>query len=184
MPPMRTVIFSMSMSLDGYINGPDGSFDWGAPDEELHQFHNDRVREQTHQLCGRNLYEIMRYWENPADDWGPVEHDFADVWKPMPKTVFSTTLTQADLGPDARLATGSVADEVGVLDGVVGVGGATLAHALALENLIDVYDIFICPVLVGGGIPYFAPDVGFTKLELAGQRSFAGGVTHLRYERR
>src|SRR5260370_30021796 len=92
---MRTVFYSMSMSLDGYVNGPDGSFDWGAPDEELHQFHNDRVRTQTRQVCGRNLYEIMRYWETPQDDWGPIEHDFAGVWNPLSKIVVSSTLTDA-----------------------------------------------------------------------------------------
>jgi dihydrofolate reductase len=181
---MRTVIYSMSMSLDGYVNGPDGSFDWGAPDEQLHQFHNDRVRTQTHQICGRNLYEIMRYWETPQDDWGPIEHDFAGVWNPLSKIVVSSTLTDADLGPNARLATASVADEVrAITEGVVGVGGATLASALAREDLIDEYSVFVYPVLVGGGTPFFATDVAQTSLTLVGHRQFAGGVTHLHYRR-
>lgn len=184
MRPMRTVIYSMSMSLDGYVNGPDGSFDWGAPDEELHQFHNDRVREQTRQLCGRNLYEVMRYWETKDESWGPIERDFAEVWNPLPKIVFSSTLGDADLGPNARLATGSVVDVVRAIDdGVIGVGGATLAAALAREDLIDEYHVFVCPVLVGGGTPYFARDVAQTSLELVEQRSFAGDVTHSRYRR-
>jgi dihydrofolate reductase len=181
---MRTVIYSMSMSLDGYVNAPDGSFDWSVPDAELHQFHNDRVRAQTVQLCGRRLYEVMRYWDQEDATWGPVERDFAEVWEALPKIVFSSTLAAADLGPNARLATGSVADEVRAIeDGNVGVGGATLAAALAREDLIDEYCVFICPVLVGGGTPYFATGVAQTPLTIADQRTFAGGVTHLRYRR-
>jgi dihydrofolate reductase len=181
---MRTVSYSMSMSLDGYVNAPDGSFDWSVPDAELHQFHNDRVREQTVQLCGRRLYELMRYWETDDASWGPVERDFAAVWRALPKVVFSSTLTAGELGPNARLATAPPADEVRAIDdGMVGVGGATLAAALAREDLIDEYHVFVCPVLVGGGTPYFAPGVAQTPLTLVDQRTFAGGVTHLRYRR-
>lgn len=181
---MRTVSYSMSMSLDGYVNGPDGSFDWSVPDAELHQFHNDRVREQAVELCGRRLYELMRYWEREDPTWGPVERDFAEVWGALPKIVFSSTLTEADLGPNARLATAPVGDEVRAIgDGIVGVGGATLAAALAREDLIDEYCVFLCPVLLGAGTPYFATGVAQTPLTLVDQRAFAGGVTHLRYRR-
>src|SRR6478752_6714993 len=149
---MRTVIYSMSMSLDAYVNGPDGTFDWGAPDAELHQFHNDRVRGQDVQFCGRRLYELMRYWERGDEDWGPVEREFAELWQALPKLVFSSTLAAGDLGPNARLATASVSEELRAIgEGVVGVGGATLAAALAHEDLIDEYHQFVCPVIVGGG---------------------------------
>lgn len=181
---MRTVIFSMSMSLDGYVNGPDGAFDWSAPNAELHQFHNDRVREQDVQLCGRRLYEVMRYWDEPDEGWGPVEREFAELWQALPKVVFSSTLVAADLGPNARLARASVSEELRAIgEGVVGVGGATLAAALAHEDLIDEYHVFVCPVIVGGGTPYFASGVAQTALKLVEQRAFAGGVTHLRYQR-
>ncbi|MCU0313869.1 MAG: dihydrofolate reductase family protein [Solirubrobacteraceae bacterium] len=181
---MRTVTHAMGMSLDGYINGPDGSFDWSAPDEELHQFHNDRVREQSVQFCGRRLYELMRYWEADDGTWGPVERDFAEVWHVLPKVVFSSTLTAAELGPNARLATASPADEVRAIEeGIVGVGGATLAAALAREDLIDEYGVFLHPVLVGSGTPFFAAGIRETPLTLVEQRAFAGGVTHLRYRR-
>lgn len=174
----------MSMSLDGYVNGPDGGFDWTAPDAELHQFHNDRVRQQDVEFCGRRLYELMRYWEDDDEDWGPVEREFAELWEALPKVVFSSTLTPADLGPNARLAQAPVSEELRAIgDGVVGVGGATLAAALAREDLIDEYHVFVCPVLLGGGTPYFASGVAQTALTLVEQRAFAGGVTHLRYQR-
>lgn len=174
----------MSMSLDGYVNDTDGAFDWTAPDAELHQAHNDRVRTQTLQLCGRRLYELMRYWEQEDESWGPVEREFADIWQRLPKVVFSSTLATADLGPNARLATRPVADEVrAVDDGVIGVGGATLAAALAREDLIDDYAVFVCPVLVGGGTPFFASGIGQAPLTLVDRRTFAGGVVHLRYRR-
>lgn len=182
---MRTVIYSMSMSLDGFVNGPDGAFDWSAPDAQLHQFHNDRVRTQTLQLCGRRVYELMRYWERDDEAWGPVEREFAELWRQLPKVVFSNTLAAADLGPDARLATAGAAEEVrAIADGTVGVGGATLAAALAREDLIDEYAVFVCPVLVGGGTPYFASGVAQTELTLVDQRAFRGGVMHMRYRRR
>jgi dihydrofolate reductase len=181
---MRTVIYSMSTSLDGYINGPDGAFDWAAPDAELHQFHNDRVREQDVELCGRRLYELMRYWDGHDEGWGPVEREFAELWQALPKVVFSSTLAAADLGPNARLARASVSEELRAMgEGEVGVGGATLAAALAHEDLIDEYHLFVCPVIVGGGTPFFAPGVAQTALKLVEQRAFAGGVTHLRYQR-
>ncbi len=89
----RRLIYSMSVSLDGFIAGPDGDFAWSAPDEELHRFHNDQVRELGAHLCGRGLYEVMTYWEtadqNPSA--GEVELEFAGIWKALPKIVFSNT---------------------------------------------------------------------------------------------
>jgi dihydrofolate reductase len=181
---MRTVIHSMSVSLDGYVNGPDGTFDWSAPDAELHQFHNDRTRGLAAQLCGRRLYETMGYWDGDDDARDAVADDFAELWRPIPKIVFSSTLTDDQLGPNARLATASAADEIRAIeDGRVGVGGPTLAGELTAHGLIDEYHVFVIPVIVGGGTPYLSPGAPFTKLELVDQRSFAQGVTHLRYHR-
>ena len=114
---MRKLIYSMgSISLDGFVAGPDGDFGWSAPDEELHQFHNDRVRTQAAQLLGRKLYETMVYWETAHEDpdAGPVQLEFAELWQALPKIVFSSTLTSV-VGENARLASGSVADEVRAL---------------------------------------------------------------------
>src|SRR3954451_987157 len=91
---MRKLIFSMGTSLDGFIAGPDGDIGWGAPDAELHQFHNDRVREVGVQLCGRRLYEVMLYWETPDPTWGDIEREFAEIWQAIPKLVFSRTLEE------------------------------------------------------------------------------------------
>src|SRR4051794_27042041 len=108
---MRKVIYSMGVSLDGYIAGPDGEIDWSAPDKELHQFHNDQAREFGAHFCGRRLYETMVYWETAEENQsiGPVEREFARIWKALPKVVFSTTLQEVD--GKARLATAGVAEE-------------------------------------------------------------------------
>lgn len=108
----------------------------------------------------------------------------AELWRPIPKIVFSSTLTDDQLGPNARLATASAADEIRAIeDGRVGVGGPTLAGELTAHGLIDEYHVFVIPVIAGGGTPYRSPGAPFTKLELVDQRSFAQGVTHLRYHR-
>src|SRR3954463_4539687 len=89
---MRKLIFSMGVSLAGYIAGPDGDFGWSAPDDELHRFHNDRVKELGGHLLGRRVYETMVYWEHEDPTWGPTEREFAEIWQGLPKVVYSTTL--------------------------------------------------------------------------------------------
>src|SRR4051794_41569018 len=88
---MGRVIYSMGVSLDGFVADPSGEIDWTVPDEELHQFHNDRVREQSAQLCGRRLYEVMLYWETADQDpdAGPIEREFAQIWRGLTKGVVS-----------------------------------------------------------------------------------------------
>lgn len=181
---MRTVVHSMTASVDGYVTDPDGGIDWSEPDPELHQFHNDRARGMTAQLCGSRLYDVMRYWDDEHPEWDDVARDFAEVWAAIPKIVFSSTLSAADLGPNARLATGGVVEEVlAIPDGRVGVGGPTLARELTAHGLIDEYHLFIAPVILGGGTPYVMPGAPFTPLRLVDQRVFAGGVTHLHLRR-
>ena len=102
---MPKVIYSMGVSLDGFIAGPDGRFEWAAPDEELHRFHNEQTRELAVQLCGRGLYETMVFWETAEErDLGSdFMREFAEIWRRLPKIVFSTTLTSVE--GNARLAT-------------------------------------------------------------------------------
>src|SRR5215211_2707533 len=110
---MPKVIYSMIVSLDGFVAGPGGEIDWSAPDEELHRFHNERVSDVGVQLCGRRLYEVMRFWDTPeVREPSAPEHvrEFARIWERLPKIVFSSTLDRVE--GNARLATGGVTDEL------------------------------------------------------------------------
>src|ERR1039458_3688952 len=94
---MRSLIYSMTVSLDGYIAGPDGAIDWTVPDEELFLFHTRRIQETGVHLCGRRLYETMVYWETAEESPLVAEHvKFAQIWKALPKVVFSTTLERSE----------------------------------------------------------------------------------------
>jgi dihydrofolate reductase len=184
---MRKLIYSMSVSLDGFIAGPGGEFDWSAPDAELHRFHNARVRELGAHFLGRRLYEVMRYWDTAeataADD--EIVREFADIWQALPKVVFSTTLDRVE--GNARLATGDVAEEVARLKAEPGkdlaVGGAGLASALVARGLVDEFQPFVYPVVVGGGTPYFPALEQRVDLELVETRTFGSRVVYLRYRR-
>jgi len=180
------VIFSMTVSLDGFIAGPEGEIDWGAPDQELHRFHNERVRELGAQLLGRRLYEEMTYWDTAHEDpsLGETELEFARIWHGLPKVVFSRTLERVE-GDNTRLARGELAEEVARVraeaDGDIGLGGAGLAAGLAELGLIDEYQLFVSPVLVGGGTRLFPPLDRRVPLELAETRTFGSRVVYLRY---
>jgi dihydrofolate reductase len=183
---MPTLIYSMSVSLDGYIAGPDGAIDWAAPDDELLQFHNEQTRELTGQLSGRGLYEDMLGWETAEQTrTDPRELEFARIWTALPKVVFSTTLTTVE--GNARLARGGVADELAALKnqpgaGIVSVGGARLAACFAEKDLIDEYRLFVSPVVLGGGTPFFPPLPTRLDLELVETQTFSQ-VVYLRYRR-
>lgn len=184
---MRKVIFSMGVSLDGYIAGPDGTFAWAAPDEELHRFHNDQMREVGVHLLGRRLYETMVYWETADQVAGrsDFEYEFAAIWQQLPKVVFSTTLDSV-IG-DTRLLRGDPAAEVERLrtqaGGDIAVGGAGLAAPLIQRGLIDEYRLLVNPVLAGGGTPFFAPLNAPQPLELIEARTFGSRVVYQRYAR-
>jgi len=184
---MRDVTYSLTMSLDGYVVGPDGRFDWAEPDPEVFAFATDEVRDLDVHLMGRRLYETMVYWEDPeqAASFGEAEQEFADVWNALPKVVFSSTLSSVD-GSGARLATGDLAEEIERLraepgDGNIGIGGATLAAAASDADLIDEYRIRVLPVLVGGGLPYFSRGERRHDLELLETRTFPSQTHFLRY---
>lgn len=183
---MRSVTYSMGMSLDGYVIGPDGSFDWTAPDEEVFRTYLDEIREIGVHLMGRRLYETMLYWETADQDpsLGNAELEWAALWKPLPKVVFSTTLSSVQ--GNARLASGGLAEEIGRLRaesgaGDIAIGGATLAAEVAALGLIDEYRPRAYPVLVGGGVPFFPQDERRVDLELVETRVFSSGVAYLRY---
>jgi dihydrofolate reductase len=184
---VRKLVYSMTVSLDGYIADPDGAINWTAPDEELHRFHNQRVRETGTQLFGRRLYETMLVWETIDQDptTSDVMLEFAEIYKELPKLVFSTTLDSV-IG-NATLETGDPGPVVERLKQQSGkdiaVGGAGLASTLMQLDLIDEYLVFIAPVILGGGTPYFADLDHRLQLELVETRTFASSIIYARYRR-
>lgn len=185
---MSELVFSMSLSLDGFIYGPDGSFDWSGPDEELHRFHNERVRDLGGHLLGRRLYETMTYWETAHEDPLATDYslEFAGIWKALPKVVFSNTLNEV-AGTNTRLARGGIAEEVATLQEQSGrdvaIGGADLASEAIRQGLVDDFQLFVYPVLVGGGQPFFPALEGTVPLDLVETRTFASRVVLLHYRR-
>jgi dihydrofolate reductase len=183
---MRSVIYSMNVSLDGYIVGPDGSFDWTEPDEEVFRFWTDQTRELAAEVMGRKLYETMLYWET-ADQDSSLDFDsreWVSVWRPLPKVVFSTTLSAVE--GNARLASGSLVEEIERLraepgDGDISIGGATLAGQAAELGLIDEFRPVVLPVMVGGGIPFYPRSERRLDLELIESRVFDSQAVYLRY---
>jgi dihydrofolate reductase len=178
------VIYSMAVSLDGYIAGPDGDFSWSVPDAELHAFHNAQARGVDAELYGRGLYETMLPWRTLGEEPGasPEVVEFAGIWHQTPKVVFSTTLDAVE-GPNMTLARGEPAEELARLDGVIAVGGAGLAATLARLDLIDEYRPIVFPVIVGGGTPFFPTLERPLGLELVETRTFGSRVMYLRYRR-
>jgi dihydrofolate reductase len=185
---MRRLIYSMGVSLDGFIAGPGGEIDWSAPDEELHRFHNEQMSDVGAHLCGRRLYEEMLYWETADQDPSAAEPvlEFARIWQEVPKIVFSNTLERVE--GNATLAEGGVAEELAKLRERPGkdlaVGGAGLAAACAKLRLIDEYGLFVSPVVLGAGTPYFPALEERIELELVETRTFGSRVVYLRYRRR
>jgi dihydrofolate reductase len=185
---MRKLIYSMQVSLDGFIAGPDGDFGWAAPDEELHRFHNEQTTELGGHLLGRRLYEVMVYWETADRDPAIADfaREFALLWQRLPKVVFSTTLREVE-GENTRLATQDLATEVERLKAEPGadlaVGGAGLAASCARLDLIDEYRLFVNPIVVGGGTPFFPGLDSALELELVETRTFGSRVVYLRYRR-
>lgn len=180
---MHQVTFSMGCSLDGFIEDRDGSLDWSVPSDELFRWHIEQARGTSAHLLGRRLYEAMLYWETDQD-FDEAEREWAQLWRALPKVVFSTTLTEVT-GTNTRLATGSLADEVARLraepgDGAIAVGGASLAAAAADQDLVDEYRTLVYPVLLGAGKPLFQHQARL-DLELVETSTFEGGIVHLRH---
>jgi dihydrofolate reductase len=184
---MSKLIYSMGVSLDGFIAGPGGEIDWSAPDQELHRFHNQQMKGIGTHLCGRRLYEEMLYWESADQDPSAAGAvlEFARIWQQVPKLVFSSTLEKVE--GNARLAAGGVAEELAAVREQQGkdlaVGGAGLAAAFIELGLIDEYRLFVSPVVLGAGTPFFPALEKRAELELLETRTFASRVVYLRYRR-
>jgi len=184
----------MGVSLDGYIEGTDG-IGWGGPDAELHRFHNQQASELGLHLLGRRLYDVMAFWEtaeepDPSAPGGSSELDlaqveFARIWKRLPKLVFSQSLE--GVKGNTRLSRADPVQTVQALKeeeggGPIAVGGAELAATLTAHGLIDEYGLFVYPVVLGGGKPFFADNTR-VDLELLETRTFGNRVVYLRYRR-
>ncbi len=182
---MGKLIYSMITSLDGYVSDPDGNFGWGAPEEESHEFVNELSRSVGTYLYGRRMYETMVYWEtaHTQPDQPPYILEYARIWQGTDKIVYSTSLNEVasertrierTFDPDAvrNLKAGSDLD--------ITVDGPHLAAQAIKAGLVDEYQLYVGPAIVGGGNRFFPDDVR-VDLELLDERRFGNGVLYLRY---
>jgi dihydrofolate reductase len=174
------------VSLDGFIEGPNRNLDWVLIDEELHSFINDQQREIDTYLFGRRMYETMVYWDTADTDPSNPEYvlEFARIWKNIHKIVFSKTLEHVQ--GNATLSKGNIVEEIARLRAEPGktmsVGGATIAATLRRFDLIDEYQFFIQPVILGSGTPMFSTLADKINLRLVEARTFSSGVVLLHYQ--
>jgi dihydrofolate reductase len=182
---MAKLIYITNVSLDCYIEDQHGSLDWTAPDDEYFAFITDLVRSAGTYLYGRRLYETMAVWEtDPAlAVQSELSTDFANVWQEADKVVYSTTLEAAST-TNTRLERSfdpdSVRDIKASATSDLTVGGANVAAHAFKAGLIDECQLFIWPVIVGGGKPALPSDMR-AALELLDERRFSSGVMYLRY---
>jgi dihydrofolate reductase len=183
---MGKLIYSMNVSLDGFVETPDHSLDWADVDDEVHTWFNDRARAADAFIYGRRLYEVMAaYWPTAESDPAANEPmlDFARIWNPKPKAVFSTTLETVEW--NSRLVSGDVGEELAKLrkefDGDLDVGGPTLASAFIERGLVDEYRLLVHPVILGAGTPFFPKLSHGIGLRLLETRTFGNGAVYLGY---
>jgi dihydrofolate reductase len=184
---MSSLIYSMSVSLDGFVETPSRSLDWVQVDEELHSVFNDEARAMSAFLYGRRMYELMAgYWPTAEADPSATRAmvEFARIWRDKPKVVFSRTLERVDW--NSRLVRDDAAAEVARLKAEPGfdmdVGGPTTAAPLIRLGLIDEYRLYVQPVVLGAGTRYFPALEDRIALKLVQTRTFDSGVVYLRYE--
>src|SRR3954449_1653544 len=180
------LIYSMGVSVDGFIADRAGAFGWTVPNEEQFRFHLAQTRELGGYLCGRRLYETMLVWEtDPSMRDNEDRVAFADVWCAIPKVVFSRTLDSVQ--GNARLAEASVAEEVAAAleatDKDVAIGGAGLAAQAVEVGLVDELRILRNPIVVGGGTPFLPPVTEDVPLDLIETRTLGSHVIYERYRR-
>lgn len=182
---MRTLVYSTSLSLDGYIDSAGGDPNWVVPDEELHRHFNDVEREVDTLVYGRRMYELMvGYW--PTADQDPSAPGFiveyAQLWKPVSKVVFSSTLESVQW--NSRLVRGDPVSEVARMKSQpgksMGVSGLVLASTLASAGLIDEYRLYYVPILLGSGKAAFSQIQSRVALTPVETRTFSSGTVLVR----
>ena len=178
---MGKLIYSALASLDGYVADEDGRFDWAEPDEEVHTFLNDLERPVGTYLYGRRMYEVLVAWETSTDQT-PHIRDFAEIWRAADKVVYSRTLAapssartriERDFDPEAVRRMKAAGRDLTV-------GGPELAAHAFKAGLVDECQLFLAPIVVGGGNQAL-PDKVRVRLELLDERRFGNGVVYLRY---
>jgi len=179
---MTKLIYSAIMSLDGYVADENGNFDWAEPDEEVHTFVNEVERPVGTYLYGRRLYDVMVAWESIADEQ-PFIKDYAEIWRAADKVVYSRSLEavssartriEQSFDPDAVRQMKAEAERD------ISVGGPELAGQAIAAGLVDEIQLFLSPVVVGGGTRALPDDIR-VDLELLDERRFDNGVVYLRY---
>ena len=182
---MAKLIYSAITSLDGYVADEEGSFDWAAPNEEVHRFVNDLERRVGTYLYGRRMYEVMVAWEtmDSRADQPPVIDDFTKIWQAADKIVYSKTLETVS-SARTRIERDFDAEAVRQLKASserdITVGGPELAAQAIRAGLVDEFQLFVTPIVVGGG-KRSLPDNVRLELELLDERRFGSGVVHLHY---
>ena len=185
---MASLIYTTNASLDGYIADEHGKFDWAEPDEEVHTFINDLERPLGTYLLGRRMYEVLAYWDDPPalDEQPPFVQEFAEIWQAADKVVYSRTLETArtartlierDFDPEAIRHLKAHSDRD------VTIGGPELAAQAIKAGLVDDYQMFVVPVVVGAGKQSLPRD-GRIELELVHERRFGKGTVFLHYRTR
>jgi dihydrofolate reductase len=180
---MKKVIFQMSVSIDGYIEGPGHEIDWHIVDVEFNAYAVETLRATDVLIMGRRTYELMAgYWPAAPDDDAVVKEQMNGT----PKLVFSRTLKRVDW-QNSRLATGSIADEVARLkrvpgDGLLWVGGSDLAASFLEQGLLDEIRVIVTPILLGAGKTVFDAIKKRYPLKLLSTKSFSSGNVVLTYE--
>ena len=176
----------MMVSLDGFVARANGDLDWGLIDEEIHTFVNNQQREIGTYLHGSGLHQVMTYWETADQNLSSpaYELEFAKIWQNMPKMIFSNTL--AEVRGNASLFQGDIVTEIGKMKQQPGknmdVGGPTFAATFMKLGLVDEFGLFVHPVVLGSGIPFFPLLETPLTLQLVETRSFQSGVVYLRYQ--
>jgi dihydrofolate reductase len=179
------LIYSTIASLDGYIEDASGKFDWAEPDEEVHRFVNELERPVGTYLFGRRMYETMVFWEtaHTVPDLPPFAYEFADIWRSADKVVYSKTLASV-ASERTRIERDFDVDAVRQLKAAanrdITIGGPALASHAIRAGLLDEYQAFVVPIIVGGGKRALPDDVRL-ELELLDERRFGNGTVYLRY---
>lgn len=185
---MGKLSYDATVSIDGYAADADGDFQWSAPNCSVFDVHVERMANVTTEVLGRKTFELMQYWEtDPVDEvWTPAEHEFARRWRGIDKVVVSSTLSRDIESDRVRLVSDLSLDELRrIVDGATGdveIFGPTTAAPAIRAGLVEEFQFFVVPKVVGGGLRALPDDVRL-ELKLVDHRVFDNGTTQLRYVR-